>query len=503
MATGTTAEVVPLSLARWKDKPVIFLETVAAELADPSLETFEMLQNMLLYSKGVLWVTRGASIDCEKPLLALSHGLLRTLRCENTSIRYLSLDLDPSRSLWSAEDIHSITRIYKTCFNFGSEQSIFDFEYAERKGTILVPRVVQSLDKPTTSAPEEEFFQDSYKELYLDTETRFSNGAVFRSLPVRDEQFPDTWVQIIPHAFSVDHLTSPTDDDHENFNLSGYGTVGQVVRVGVAVNNVKIGQRVCALASGTYSSCIRVPSTQVIECPGQIEVGAAVRIPTVLATAYIALHEVACLQRDETVLIHAATLPIGRAAIFLARSLGARVIVTASTSQKRQTLIEEMEIDKNCVLSSRDPLFSTLVMSLTKGNGVDVVFNPLSGEVTAESWKCIAAMGRFCQIGRQDIVSNKAMDIGPFARMASFTVVDPITFAEYRARDFQRVLSACVRLLFISEGFTLGSVMKIPISQIEDVPGVLQVAYYGGKGNVVITVNKKDKVKVRNSITIR
>lgn len=132
--------------------------------------------------------------------------------------------------------------------------------------------------------------------------------------------------------------------------------------MGVTVNNIKIGQRICALASGTYSSYIRIPSTQIIKCPGQLEVGAAVRIPTVLAIAYIALHEVTCLQRDETVLIHAATLPIGRAAIFLARSLGARVIVTASTSQKRQTLIEEMEIDENCVLSSRVPLFSTLVM---------------------------------------------------------------------------------------------------------------------------------------------
>lgn len=86
---------------------VVLLDIVTAFLASCSALDFMVFKNMCLKAKGILWVTRGASVESCDPDKALTTGLSRTMRSEDHSLNFTTLDLDPISScpLSMAQDI--------------------------------------------------------------------------------------------------------------------------------------------------------------------------------------------------------------------------------------------------------------------------------------------------------------------------------------------------------------------------------------------------------------
>ena len=114
-----------------------------------------------------------------------------------------------------------------------------------------------------------------------------------------------------------------------------------------------------------------------------------------------------CMRHDwvpgETVLVHGAAGGTGLAAIQVARSLGARVIGSASTPERRafaHAAGAEYTVD------SRSADFVDDVMRLTDGRGADVIYTSLPGEALRQNLKAAAEFGRIVDIGKADIYSN-------------------------------------------------------------------------------------------------
>ncbi|MBK6522727.1 MAG: zinc-binding dehydrogenase [Sphingobacteriaceae bacterium] len=63
-------------------------------------------------------------------------------------------------------------------------------------------------------------------------------------------------------------------------------------------------------------------------------------------------------------------------------------------------------------------------MAKTKGKGVDVVLNSLSGEAILKSVKCLSAYGRFVEIGKTDIYRNSKLGLQPFGNNLTYFGVD-------------------------------------------------------------------------------
>lgn len=82
------------------------------------------------------------------------------------------------------------------------------------------------------------------------------------------------------------------------------------------------------------------------------------------------------------------------AAVQIGRALGAVVIACASTEEKRAAA---MKAGADHVLPSGE--FRERVLELTDGRGADVIFDPVGGEVFAQSLRCIAPEGRLLVIG--------------------------------------------------------------------------------------------------------
>lgn len=63
-------------------------------------------------------------------------------------------------------------------------------------------------------------------------------------------------------------------------------------------------------------------------------------------------------------------------------------------------------------------------MKATKGKGVNVILNSLSGELLDESWRCIADGGIMVEIGKQDMLEQRKLSMEPFNRNASYRAID-------------------------------------------------------------------------------
>ena len=63
-------------------------------------------------------------------------------------------------------------------------------------------------------------------------------------------------------------------------------------------------------------------------------------------------------------------------------------------------------------------------MQATRGEGVDVVLNSLSGELLHSSWQCVAQYGTMIEIGKRDILGNGKLSMNEFLCNRAFFGVD-------------------------------------------------------------------------------
>src|SRR5262249_19829521 len=145
--------------------------------------------------------------------------------------------------------------------------------------------------------------------------------------------------------------------------------------------------------------------------PPQLSDAEAATIPIAFATAYYALHEVGRLQPGERVLIHSAATGTGLAAVPLAQRAGAQVFATAGSPEKR-AFLHSLGIQH--VFDSRSLAFADEVLSVTGGQGVDLVLNSLTGAAIERGLALLAPYGRFLEIGKKDIYHNTLLGLMPF-----------------------------------------------------------------------------------------
>src|SRR5690606_31219082 len=99
---------------------------------------------------------------------------------------------------------------------------------------------------------------------------------------------------------------------------------------------------------------------------------------------------------------------IGLAAIQYAKALGARVVATAGSAEKRD-LLAALGVD--CISDSRSLAFETDVNAFTGGAGVDVVLNSLAGDAMQASLNLLKPFGRFVEIGKRDFEAGSRINL--------------------------------------------------------------------------------------------
>ena len=180
--------------------------------------------------------------------------------------------------------------------------------------------------------------------------------------------------------------------------IPGLEVAGIVLECAEGVDHVRPGDRVLAFArrGGGHAQEVVVPNAIVTPIPAAMDFIVAAAFPVAYGTAHFALTHRGRLLAGEVLLVLGASGGVGLAAIEIGKLLGARVIAAASTPDKlaiaRQHGADEVIDYVTHNLRDR-------VLDLTDGKGVDVVFDPVGGEVFRQSMRCVGWEGRILVVG--------------------------------------------------------------------------------------------------------
>jgi len=177
----------------------------------------------------------------------------------------------------------------------------------------------------------------------------------------------------------------------------GAEVAGTVLEAGEKVKNVRTGDAVAALLStGGYAEEAVTPSEMVMPLPRGMDFKDAAGFPMIYGTSYHALKQRAQLKPGETLLVLGAAGGVGFAALQLGKLMGARVIAAAGSDDKlafcRQHGADE-------VVNYAKESLKEAVKKLTKGQGADVIYDPVGGDLAQDCFSCINWNGRYLVIG--------------------------------------------------------------------------------------------------------
>lgn len=189
--------------------------------------------------------------------------------------------------------------------------------------------------------------------------------------------------------------------------ILGWDVAGVISEVGEEVIDWKVGDKVFARPEttrfGTYAEYTVVDQELLAKIPANTSFEAAAAVPLAGLTAWQGLFNHGNLKKGETVLIHAGAGGVGTYAIQLAKSIGAKVITTAS--KKNHDLLIELGADQ--VIDYKTENFAELL------DGVDLVLDTMGGEVQKDSFKILKPKtGRMISIvGLADEKFRKQFDV--------------------------------------------------------------------------------------------
>lgn len=504
--TGAEPIIGELGAVEIKGKTCIFIPRRSPSEAVGTVINFDSTKSLLTQSRGALWVTSGATMDCPAPEQAQALGMLRSYRAEDAINRFVSLDLDPERQSWDQASQETVARVFSASFDMSNFEQSREVEYAERNGSLYVPRVHRDETETAVfanerSEPEMKSFTDSTQEgrnlkMHLET-PGYLDSIVFEDDDEAVQPLSQGWVEVTPVAYGLGdrhHGNSFTRLDDAEAQRIVSECAGVVTRVGPGVDHIKEGDRVVALTHwGPIASRVRVQGTSVVPLPDIMTFEEAAGMTSAFTTAFYSMFEAARLEPGESVLIHDAASVVGQACVSLALDKGLETFATARTPEQRSFLEEHFNIPGTRIFSCKDASFVRGLLDTTSQRGVDAVINSLTGTLLQESCAILAPHGRFVDLGKRDIEDNKLLDMGMFQKAASFTAVDLTQLAQHRGRVLQRILSRVISLLDSKTVRPLGSLLTYPMRKIHDALRFLHVKNAVAKN--IIVAGSGDKVR--------
>jgi NADPH:quinone reductase-like Zn-dependent oxidoreductase len=207
-------------------------------------------------------------------------------------------------------------------------------------------------------------------------------------------------------------------------HILGADGAGVVVERGNEVENVKVGDAVCLYPAtgcdrcefcstgrdllcvslralgerleGTYAEYVKLPAENCFPIPAAFSFEQAAAFPLVCLTLWRMLITNAQLKTGETLLVIGIGGGVASAALQVAKTIGAQVIVTSGSDEKLKRA-EQLGADFGIHHHKKD--IPQEVNKLTENRGVDVVLDCVAGEFWPKSLAALAKGGRLVTCG--------------------------------------------------------------------------------------------------------
>ncbi|HAV65238.1 MAG TPA: NADPH:quinone reductase [Verrucomicrobiales bacterium] len=160
----------------------------------------------------------------------------------------------------------------------------------------------------------------------------------------------------------------------------------------ICVNGRILGVQV----DGGFAEKVLVPVLSLVRLPAEVDFIASAALTLAGSTAMHMLTSRTTVKPGDWVLVMGGNSGVGSAAIQIAKGLGARVISTGSTEEKRKFAAE---LGADHVVDHAAKYWARDVRQLTGRRGVDVVVEHIGGEVILQALQCLARNGTVVTCG--------------------------------------------------------------------------------------------------------
>ena len=177
--------------------------------------------------------------------------------------------------------------------------------------------------------------------------------------------------------------------------IPGMEVAGEVIGLGSKDTDFAVGDRIAALSQlNGYAEKAVVKTSSTFKIPENMSYDDACALLCAYGTSHYALKQRAKLKKGDTLVVLGASGSTGIAAIQIGKIMGAKVIAAASSIEKQKytkSLGADITIGYENI---KDQL-----KELTNNKGVDVIFDPVGGELFEESSRALSRYGKILVIG--------------------------------------------------------------------------------------------------------
>lgn len=272
-------------------------------------------------------------------------------------------------------------------------------------------------------------------------------------------------------------------ENREGPSVGGLEMAGEVVAVGCDVRGFAVGERVMAMAGGSWAQRVKVDHRLVLRVPAGLSWAQAAAVPVSFVTAHDALVSAARLAPGESVLVRGASSAAGLAAIQVARVLGSGPVYGTTNSSDKVPVLERLGCRG---ILSTDHGVASLIRDLT-GAGVEIVIDIVGAGTVQDNIDAAVVGGRIVCLGRLAGTEGR-FNLDEFSRKRISMI--GVTF---RTRTFEERVAAVSRfaeemLGSLSSG-TLQPVLDRTFSfrEIEEAQSYMRGNHNFGKVVVEIT----------------
>lgn len=251
-------------------------------------------------------------------------------------------------------------------------------------------------------------------------------------------------------------------------SLIGYEASGVVDAVGPGVDKDMIGKKFSSVPCfdpskyGVYGEVAILPAHALVPYPEKLSFIEATSIWMQYMTAYGALVHFGKMNKDDFVLITAASSSVGIAAIEIVRAEGATSIATTRTQKKKAELLE---LGADHVIVTNDEDLPSRVNEITSGKGARIIFDPVGGKGIEKLAEAVAFQGLIFAYGN---LSLEPMPYPLFAALAKgfairgYTLFEIVSVPELRTKAEKYIFDHIQNGIFkpkIARTFTLDHIV--------------------------------------------
>jgi NADPH:quinone reductase-like Zn-dependent oxidoreductase len=224
---------------------------------------------------------------------------------------------------------------------------------------------------------------------------------------------------------------------------------------------------------GTCSEALIVPARAVAARPAGLDAHQAAAFALTFLTAWNMLVHKARIEPGDRILIHAAASGVSSAAIQIARHLGALIVATASTPEKRELATR---LGADLAVPSQGNAWTEPAKRWAR-QGFDVVFDHVGADTFAPSLRALRKGGRYVLCG-----ATSGFEMKTDFRLVFFKNLEILGSTMGRSSDLPRIAA-----LFAAGRFEVAIDRVFPFSQLADAHRHLESR--SARGKVIVTLD--------------